>query len=587
MKPTYLMIVVLSVPLLASCGSDPTTPAPTPNPSGIPAVVSVSPANDTLDAFGLILNLSVEVLDGAGKDLGDQGVVWTSQDPSVATVSSSGTVRSVSNGTSDIIATLGGLADTAVIRVAQVPANIILGASRRTLAGSGDSVPVTAEVRDRRGSALEPQPSIVWTSDDSTVARVDPSGLVTATGWGRVAIRARADTVTSGIQFTAFSITGEGAVPELDRQIVALMDQWKVPGVGVGFVKNGILVSLRGYGLADSAGMETMRPDHLFRIASISKPITGVAVLKAIENGTLSLQDSLIDLLPDLMPPGGPVDPRVRGITVEQLLHHRAGWDRAVAGDPMFTPHLLQVASDLGIPAPPPVDSIARWLLGQPLQFQPGTQFRYSNVGYMILGRILERVTGMSYEQYVTGQILAPMGVTSAAIGLTRRVDRLPGEVVYYSSHPGGTSMYGDGFVSAAYGSSFDLPSTDSHGGWVISVADLLRFAIAVDGDPVTPEFLSPQWQQYMVQDGGGGYGAGWFLNPSNWNHSGGLPGTSTILVTYVNPIQRPGLDGFSVAILLNAWPQVPNFSTGFYTALLDAAEAVGSWPTNDLFGTY
>lgn len=571
----------------AGCSSSPTTPPPPPPPPSSPATVVITNGSDTLDALGATLRLQAEVRDSAGQVLTGQSVTWTATDPTVATVTGNGVVRSIANGATLVVAALASLTDTVLIGVSQTPATIALTVPRTTLAGVGDTLTAQAEVRDRLSIRLESQPQVSWSTTDAAVATVDGAGRITATGWGPVQVRAQVDSVLAGRALAAFSVSGGGAVPQLDRAIVGLMGQWGIPGATVGFVKNGQLVSLRGYGVADSATSETMRADHVFRIASISKPITGVVVLKAIEDGLLNLNDLMVDLIPDLVPPGGPADSRVGTITIDHLLHHRTGWNRTVMGDPMFTPLLLQVSSDLGIASPASADSITRWLLNVPLSFDPGAQFSYNNVNYMILGRIIERVTGMTYEQYVTNQVLGPMGVTSASIGRTRRSERAPNEVVYYSGHPGGVSMFGDGLVSAAYGSSFNLPASDSHGGWIISAADLLRFAVAVDGDPVTTEFLSPQSQQFMVQDGGGGYGAGWFLNPGNWVHSGGLPGTSTLLVTYVNPVDRPGLDGFSVAILLNAWPQVPNFGVGFFTALLDQAEAVSSWPTQDLFGQY
>ena len=221
-------------------------------------------------------------------------------------------------------------------------------------------------------------------------------------------------------------------VPEMvsyDRIMPALLAEWNVPGASVAVVKDERLVFARGYGLADTSSRSPVQPRHRFRIASISKPVTAVAVLTLVEAGELRLEDRPFDLL-DLAPlPGTARDPRLAQVSIRHLLQHAGGWDRAVSGDPMFRPRT--VARAAGVASPPELEITMGYMLGRPLDFDPGARFAYSNFGYAVLGEVIERVTGMRYDDYVRG-LLARAGVTSMALGKTRYADRHDDEVTYY-----------------------------------------------------------------------------------------------------------------------------------------------------------
>ena len=175
-----------------------------------------------------------------------------------------------------------------------------------------------------------------------------------------------------------------------------------------------------------------------------------------VEQNLLNLDQPAFALLPDLQPPAGAmVDPRLATITIRNLLNHAGGWDDTSGViDPMFNSPTICAALD--VPAPASTENIIRYMRGQPLQVDPGSQFVYSNFGYAVLGRIIERVTNMSYEQYVRENVLAPMGISQPRIGQTLPQGRLPNEVTYKS--PGGTwvapSVFPDvvGSVPLPYG---------------------------------------------------------------------------------------------------------------------------------------
>src|SRR5262249_38714238 len=156
---------------------------------------------------------------------------------------------------------------------------------------------------------------------------------------------------------------------------------------------------------------EPVRPRSLFRIASVSKPITSAAVLQLVEQGKLGLDDRVVDLL-DVRHNGDPIapaDPRLKRVTIRHLLQHRGGWDRDKSFDPMF--RSVRIAREFGTRPPAGPELIIASMWKRPLDFDPGARSCYSNFGYCVLGRVIEKVSGISYEAYVREHILAPLGI--------------------------------------------------------------------------------------------------------------------------------------------------------------------------------
>ena len=273
------------------------------------------------------------------------------------------------------------------------------------------------------------------------------------------------------------------SVESYDHAFAALMRKWDIPGGALAVMKDGQLLLARGYGLADVERAEPVQPDTLFRIASVSKPITAVAVLKLVEEGRLSLDTPAFSLLDEFQPPAGKdPDPRIATITIRQLLQHAGGWDSAQSFDPMF--RSSEAAQEVGAPAPADCPTTIRYMLGQPLDFDPGSRYAYSNLGYCVLGRIIEEVTGETYADYVQHQVLAPMGIERMHLGRSLLSGRQPGEVRYYDDEgaPLAPSVFPDqGSPTPWPYGGFHLEAMDAHGGWIGSATDLGRFAWAVD----------------------------------------------------------------------------------------------------------
>jgi N-acyl-D-amino-acid deacylase len=314
-------------------------------------------------------------------------------------------------------------------------------------------------------------------------------------------------------------------------------------------------------------------------------------VLILVEQGKLKLSDRALDYLPDIQPGDGKqIEPRFREVTIEQLLRHTGGWDRDRSFDPMFRPK--KIADELGIAAPADSTAVVRYMLGRPLDFTPGERYSYSNFGYCVLGRIIERVTGESYEAAIRRLVLEPCGAHSMRIGRTRREGSAPGEVCYYM--PGDEkktqSVYPDVTEEVAWpDGGFYLEAMDAHGGWIGSAIDLLRFTAALDGKR-EPRLLKPESVEQMTSRGAHTpasdktfYAHGWMVRPltkrANWWHAGSLPGTSTLLVHTA--------DGFDWAVLLNARPAdvgINEFHAALDAIMWQALQEVKSWPEHDLF---
>jgi D-alanyl-D-alanine carboxypeptidase len=330
----------------------------------------------------------------------------------------------------------------------------------------------------------------------------------------------------------------------LNQRIEELLDRFNLPGAQVAIMKNERLVYQNSYGFAVNETSLPVTNQSLFRIASISKPITAIGIYKLV-------QDQLLDLDSKVFGEGAilgttfgtiPYSEAVKSITVRHLLEHKAGGWPNDGSDPMFL-ELYYSQHQL-------IDYI---LDTRPLTSQPGTTFNYSNFGYCILGRIIEEVSGLSYETYIMKNILEPCGITSMQIGSKLYSDRYENEVRYYNP----ASDYSPYQI--------DVKRMDAGGGWVGSATDLLRFMARIDRLPQKKDLLKEYYLGQMY--------FGFF----NWIHTGGMAGTSAIL-------ERAN-DEFSFSVLSNG--NAKNFDgsiEAFRKAITEEINTRSSWPEHDLF---
>jgi CubicO group peptidase (beta-lactamase class C family) len=320
----------------------------------------------------------------------------------------------------------------------------------------------------------------------------------------------------------------------IERKVGAFMQANDIPGMSIAISRGGKLVFAAGYGMADRERGEPAGPLHRYRIASVSKPITHVAVARLIQDTTLQSGSRVFGangvLGNRFATPAN--NPKIEDITVDHLIRHRGGWVNVDKDgnrrDPMFaytgTGHV----------------GLIEWTLANyPLGYDPGTanydpdndpdtNDMYSNFGYSLLGRIIEARSGKTYEAYVRDAILRPAGASGMVIGGDREADRKPMEVKYYGS--------------GAY-SSVKPQRFDSHGGWIASSIDLLRF---------------------MRHE---------TTLSASYAHYGEMSGTMSVY--------RRRSDGFGYAASANS----SNRSTEAMNVMLkEIVEGVPNWPAVDLF---
>ncbi len=365
-------------------------------------------------------------------------------------------------------------------------------------------------------------------------------------------------------------VAGRGTQP-LDKMMTAFVREHNVAGATVAVAKDGELVYSRGFGYSDVNARQQMKPAAVMRIASVSKPITSVAVMMLIQQQQLTLYTRVMPLLRQAGFPKPTADERWGDVTVGQLLHHTGGWDRAVGKDPMF--QVVEATRDRKLKKPARQADIVRWKLGHTLEFDPGEKYAYSNFGYCLLGRVVAVVTKQRYSDWVAENILEPLGMKDTRLGKTQLSDRGPTEVRYHMqkmtnhspfwaslpSNSRGRFPEVSSFIEEPYGR-WDLEVMDSHGGWVSSAPDLLRFVAGLDS--AEAPLLNTASRKAMLSTpafrknrrGGYWYGCGWSVRPKgdeqrgldghNIWHNGALAGTSALLVRRY--------DGFSWAVLFN-----------------------------------
>ncbi len=375
-------------------------------------------------------------------------------------------------------------------------------------------------------------------------------------------------------------LSGAKEFEVFEKAMAQFMHKWKIAGASVAVAQDGRLVYARGFGLSDTTLRVATEPYHRFRIASISKLVTAVAVMKLCEEGRLSLNDIVFGndgILNDSCF-CNPRDRRASDITVAHLISHEAGWTQRW-GDQMFMP--LVVAEAMNVDPPADTRTIIRFALERRLHYTPGTGRSYSNLGYSILGPVIEKVTGMSYEEYCRREILEPLGIYDMSLAANLPSGKAPYEVTYYEPPdvPLKPSVYGTGeMVSPVYGGN-DIEALGAAGAWLATAPDLMRLMLAVDGFDSRPDILCGESIELMTGSRSSIAPAGWktTLGNGTWWRTGSFPGTAAMMKRQAN--------GTAWVVLLNSssWngPEIHSWINAMMTR---AISQVKEWPETDLF---
>src|SRR5262245_7719131 len=285
--------------------------------------------------------------------------------------------------------------------------------------------------------------------------------------------------------------TNDQAIPNQDLAEaidVLLTEVYKPdgPGAAVVVVKDGRVLFRKGYGMANLELGVPIAPDMVFRLGSITKQFTAVAILMLAEQGALALDDDITAFFPDYPTHG-------HTITVEHLLTHTSGI-RSYTGMPEWLPLWRKDFT---------VDELIDFFKHQPMDFAPGEKWSYNNSGYILLGAIIEKVSGKTYEQFLQQQIFEPLGMRQSYYDSTSRI--IPRRVSGYSKGP-------EGYENAPY---LSMTQPYAAGALASSVDDLALWDAALYGDRlIKPETLRRAFTSSTLNDGGAtGYGYGWGIS--------------------------------------------------------------------------
>ena len=324
----------------------------------------------------------------------------------------------------------------------------------------------------------------------------------------------------------------------VERAIGAAMARLGIPGLSAAVVTERRLRLSVAFGLADVENAVPAGTSTVYRLASLTKPITATAVLQLVEAGKVDLDAPIQRYVPGFPEKPWPV-------TSRQLLAHQSGIRNWTSEEFHGTKRFPTLAESLAA------------FKDDPLLFQPGTKTLYTSYGYNLLGAVIEGAARQGYDRYLAERVFAPAGMTAA-----RTEDVLA--IVPHRAR---------GYQRTAAGELLNSPLSDvsnrlAGGGLAATAEDVARFAIALQrGQLLKASTAQAAWGRQRTSDRKlTGFGLGWIVAVTDGRtevyHTGGQPRVSTVL--YMVPRQ-----GFAVVLLCNL--------EGVSTALLDLAREIAT----------
>lgn len=319
--------------------------------------------------------------------------------------------------------------------------------------------------------------------------------------------------LAAAASFSAAAGTGSAIAPDKEQRINDLfrvVGGGKSPGAAVAVISNGKILFTAGYGMADVEKAVSNTPQTIFRLASVTKSFTAMAVLQLVEAGKLNLDDPVARYVPDV--------PNARNIRISHLLTH-------TAGIPDFIPY--EEVKKRGV------------------EFEAGTRINYSNNGYSILGRVIEKVSGQPWDEYLRDHIFKPAGMKHTGYD---RTAELPGRAAgYLAAKDGAYTAIAVQDAAGAY----------AGGGLYSTVEDMALWNIAVCSGKLLPRtVLERAWTPGTLNDGRRtSYGYGWMTSTYRGlrevGHGGDITGYNTYVLLYPD-------EKFSVIVLSNTGMRPP-----------------------------
>jgi D-alanyl-D-alanine carboxypeptidase len=425
-----------------------------------------------------------------------------------------------------------GVAAVVVIALASLP-----NSSDETVAGP-TTQPTTQPTTTVAEPAPTPQTFAPTTTSSDEVVTVPPSS-------GRPARDNPVPTTDTSTTTTVLQSTAPINAAAFDAAIAAATVDLGDLSAGVAVIRDGTVVHTAAFGMENPTEGRVATVNTRFRLASVSKIFTSVAIMQLVDGGAIKLDGPFVEQLGV----SGPfADPRIATVTVRQLLSHMSGFP---ISRNIFFGHGLETWRQA-----------AKAALGQVLLFDPGTAFQYSNTNFCLLGLLIEKITGQSFETAITKRVLDPAGARSHA-HLAPTFDDELGDAVHASG------------VGRNY-----MEVLGPAGGWVATPLDVAKVAAALRGESTDGEVLLetatvdlmrvpvPVPVETPPPVTWWSYGLGLMLYADgSWGHSG------TIESTHALVINRP--DGLTVALLVSG--KFPSNSDDLLTIIDQAVAASNS----------
>lgn len=323
-------------------------------------------------------------------------------------------------------------------------------------------------------------------------------------------------TSESGLSRT-YTLLAKNGISQIDNMVYSFMIKHEIPGVSLSVSKDEEIVYSAGYGFAVKETKQRVTPNTLFRLASMSKQQTALAIMTLYEKGLLTVEDYVFGKGGVLEKEfGTDIHPLVKAIKIKHLLSHTSGW----SSDPIYTSESTTLD-----------ERIAKYAKTVAPTYSPGTTFDYNNLNFCILGKIIEVLSGKDYETFLKEEVHSKAGIENIFVGKNSLGERRENECQYYGQD--GKNPYAN-----------DMELSKAAGGMIASTPELMKLMSYIDYGTKVPDMLKRETLDLMYTpldnitepdgDPWNRYALGWRTNYpyiSDWTtyHGGTLAGVCTI----------------------------------------------------------
>ena len=320
--------------------------------------------------------------------------------------------------------------------------------------------------------------------------------------------------------FASIASPAAAQMEQVDAFVRAEMQRQRVPGVSIAIVKDGVIVKARGYGLSNVELAVPASPETVYQSGSVGKQFTATLVMMLVEEGRIGLEDPIGKYVPE-------APARWNDITIRHLLTHTSGISDARWDSTDFQRNYSEA-------------DLTRMIAAMPLDFAPGSKWKYSNPAYIMLGIIVHKVTGKFYGEVLRERIFTPLGMTTARI--ISEADIVPNRAAGYQLVKG--ELKNQDWVSPSM-------NTTADGSLYLTVLDLAKWDAALYGETLLRRAsLERMWTPVRLNDGTTHpYGFGWAFGDANGHrilqHGGAWQGFKSFIARYVD-------DRVTVIVLMN-----------------------------------